>query len=150
MSFNNANTLSFDKPEIPGLCNGGTIWVPSPDDCTSPGNSSHSAGFPELALQPTSEPLVDWDAFSTFASTFDDCITRAMCDREMQQHTLLIDSYTNSNTAVQVMEMVSSWFVGRVVGETHFLGVASPSGAHAVVCFWLYGRCIRRLWERSQ
>ncbi|KAG1781076.1 hypothetical protein EV702DRAFT_692313 [Suillus placidus] len=108
MSFNNANTLSFDKPstlEIPGFFNGGTIWVASPDDCTSPGNSSRSAGFLELPPQPTSEPLLDLDAFSTLVSTFDGCITRAMCDREVQQHTLPIDSYTNSNTVVQVMEM---------------------------------------------
>lgn len=65
MSFNDADTFSFDKladPEVLGVMNGGTIWDAPP-------------------MNPSA----------------------------------------NSNTAAQVMGMVSPWFVGQV-GENQFLG----------------------------
>ncbi|KAG1741094.1 hypothetical protein EDB19DRAFT_734776 [Suillus lakei] len=107
MSFNNANPFSFDKlatPEAPGLLNGGTIWVASPDDLTArtpPNNSSCSAGSLELPLRPTSEPSLDWGAFSTL---FDGSITLAMPDCEAQQHVLPTGLFANSDTFMQLME----------------------------------------------
>lgn len=73
--------------------------------------SPRSAGFLELPPRPTSEPLLDWDAFSTLV---DGRITLATGDRLVQQHTPPINSSANSNTVAQVMEMVSLWFFGRV------------------------------------
>lgn len=138
MSFDDANTFSFDKlndPEVPGALNGGTIRVASEDDRALPSSKSpRSAGFLGLPPRPTSELLLGWDAFSTLVDTFDGRITLATGDYRVQQHTPPIDSSANSNTVAQVMEMVSPWFVGRV-GENQFFWIANSSRAHAIVCF---------------
>ncbi|KAG1907709.1 uncharacterized protein F5891DRAFT_974371 [Suillus fuscotomentosus] len=72
MSFHNANTFSFAHPEVPRSLNGGTVWLASPDNRTLAGNSPRSAGFLEQSPPPTSEPLLDWDAFSTLMRAFED------------------------------------------------------------------------------
>jgi hypothetical protein len=44
MSFNDADTFSFDKladPEVLGVLNSGTIWVASPDDRSLLGDVSY-------------------------------------------------------------------------------------------------------------
>ncbi|KAG2053708.1 hypothetical protein BDR06DRAFT_969883 [Suillus hirtellus] len=85
MSFHDANTFSFAHPEVPRSLNGGTIWLASPDNRTLAGNSPGSAGFLEQSLPPTSEPLLDWDAFSTLLRAFEGCIPLPKCDCEVQQ-----------------------------------------------------------------
>lgn len=133
MSFNSTDTFSFDEPttpELPGSLSDETIWVASLDDQALLGDSPRSAGSLELPPRPTQ--LLDLDASSTLVDTFNGRTTLATGDCEVQQHTPPIDSSANSNTVALVVEMVSSWFVGR--GNNPFFVVANPSGAHAVVC----------------
>ncbi|KAG1869525.1 hypothetical protein F4604DRAFT_887944 [Suillus subluteus] len=138
MTFNNANTFSFDKvatPEVPGLLNGGTFLVASPGDRTLHGNVSHlfflssksscSAGFLGLPQRPTSE--LDWDAFDTTDGVYEDSGSDL---NEISQSPLVLESRDTGLAIIQAETVPQRLYQPRGKTElekyVHTANLSSP------------------------